>query len=280
MARSAGRGRLEKAVAGSVRLVPGARNLAGLHECSIPQKDQLCGPFWGALVLTAAGHPTDQDEVALRAGTTLAEGDPAEWLPPGAAPRTDYALSIPVAAAEAASGTSAPGLARSIEELSNNTLGVIPVAGPWSAATVVSLVELVAAETPECTLVANLRTGRLWGSRPPARLLLDYLLGLPVEAPAPDWDCGHFLAIAASLNGPGATLLALRDTYPNLGWGGYHLQPAEAVAAALERGDGHEGGVLCVCEASAAGALTRRLEEAGFELRHWDNGSSDRHEGR
>src|SRR5215216_2640028 len=87
MARSAGRGRLENAVAGSVRLVPGARNLAGLHERSIPQRDQLCGPFWGALVLTAAGHPTDQDEVALRAGTTLAEGDPAGWLPPRAPPR-------------------------------------------------------------------------------------------------------------------------------------------------------------------------------------------------
>src|SRR5215217_9755063 len=104
---------------GSVTVVPGAHDLARLHAEEMPQKDQLCGAFWGALVLTAAGHPTDQDEVALRAGTTLAEGDPAGWLPPGAAPRTDYAVSIPVAAAEAASGTSAPGLARSIEELSD-----------------------------------------------------------------------------------------------------------------------------------------------------------------
>jgi uncharacterized protein DUF6885 len=262
-------------VVGSVKLVPGARDLAGLHERSIPQKDQLCGPFWGSLVLTAAGHPMDQDEVALRSGTTLAKGDPAGWLPPGASPRTDYALSIPTATDEASSGTSAPGLARSIEELSENTLEVVPVAGPWTAATVVSLVKLAAAEVPECTLVANLRTGRLWGSRPPATLLLDLLLGLPVEAPVPDWDCGHFLAVVASLSGPGGTLVALRDTYPELGWGGYHLQPAEAVAAALERGDGHEGGVLCVCEASAAEAFAGKLEEAGFELRHWDNGTPD-----
>jgi hypothetical protein len=262
-------------VAGSVKLVPGARDLAGLHERSIPQKDQLCGPFWGSLVLTAAGHPMDQDEVALRSGTTLAKGDPAGWLPPGASPRTDYALSIPTATDEASSGTSAPGLARSIEELSENTLEVVPVAGPWTATTVVSLVKLAATEVPECTLVANLRTGRLWGSRPPATLLLDLLLGLPVEAPVPDWDCGHFLAVVASLSGPGGTLVALRDTYPELGWGGYHLQPAEAVAAALERGDGHEGGVLCVCEASAAEAFAGKLEEAGFELRHWDNGTPD-----
>jgi len=267
---------LEHPIAGSVKLVPGAGDLAGLHERAIPQRDQLCGPFWGALVLTATGRPTDQDEVALRAGTTLAEGDPAQWLPPGASPRTDYSLSLPVSPEEPSAGTSASGLARSIEELSANALKVIPVAGPWTAATVVDLVELAASsEVPGCTLVANLRTGHLWGSRPPARLLLEYMIGLPVEPPVADWDCGHFLAIVASLSGSGGTLLALRDTYPELGWGGYHLQPAPVVAAALERGDGHEGGVLCVCEASAAGAFAAKLEERGFALRHWDNGTPE-----
>jgi len=154
-------------------------------------------------------------------------------------------------------------------------LSVVPVAGPWSADAVVSLVEISAAAAPECALIANLRTGRLWGSRPPARLLLDYLLGHPVEAPPPDWDCGHFLTIAGCLGGPGGSLVVLRDTYPQLGWEGYHLQPAGAVAAALERGDGHEGGALCACETQAADALAGRLGKAGFELRHWDNGSPD-----
>ena len=267
---------MEHPVAGSIKLVLGTRELARLHEKAMPQKDHLCGPFWGALALTAAGCPTDQDEVALRAGTTLAKGDPAEWLPPGASPRTDYGLPLLSAPDEASSGTSASALARGIEELSERSLRVIPVAGPWTAATVAALVEGAAAKAPECTLIANLRTGRLWGSRPPARLFFDHLLGLPVEAPAPDWDCGHFLAIVAALSGPSDTLVALRDTYQELGWGGYHLQPAEAVAAALERGDGHEGGVLCVCEASAAEAFAGKLEEAGFELRHWDNGTPDR----
>src|SRR5918995_1715356 len=161
---------LRHPVAGSVRLVPGARDLAGLHEKAIPQKDQLCGPFWGALTLSAAGHAVEQEEVALRSGTTLAEGDPSEWLPPGASPRTDYNLPLPVSPDEASAGTSAPGLARGVEELSGNTLKVIPVAGPWTAETVLSLVEISASEAPECTLVANLRTGRLWGSRPPSRL--------------------------------------------------------------------------------------------------------------
>jgi hypothetical protein len=263
-------------LAGAVEVVPGPRDFALLHERAIPQKDQLCGPFWAALILSAAGHAAGQEEVALRAGTTLAEGDPAGWLPPGASPRTDYAATIPIAVEESSSGTSASGVARGIEELSGGTLAVVPVAGPWSADAVVSLVEISASQAPECALIANLRTGRLWGARPPARLLLDHLLGRPVAPPPPDWDCGHFLTIAACMSGPGGALIALRDTYPQLGWDGYHLQPAGAVAAALQRGDGHEGGVLCACETPAAEELAGRLGEAGFELRHWDNGSADR----
>jgi hypothetical protein len=262
-------------LAGAVGTVPGPPDFALLHERAMPQKDQLCGAFWGSLTLSAAGHPASQEEVALRAGTTLAEGDPAGWLPPGAAPRTDYEATIPVASDGASAGTSATGVARSIEELSGGTLAVVPVAGPWSAGKVVSLVEIAAAQTPGCVLIANLRTGHLWGSRPPARLLLDYLHGRQVEAPPPDWDCGHFLTIAACAGGPGGALVAIRDTYPQLGWNGYHLQPAQAVAAAIVRGDGCEGGVLCACEAPAEEALTRRLGEAGFEVRHWDNGSPD-----
>ena len=51
-------------------LVPGAGDLAGLHQKAMPQKDQLCGPFWGALVLEASGRPAGQDDLALHAGTT------------------------------------------------------------------------------------------------------------------------------------------------------------------------------------------------------------------
>lgn len=259
--------------AGGVKLVPEAPGFGDLYERTAPQKDQLCGPFWGALALTAAGYAFDQDRVALHAGTSLAEGDPAEWLPSGASPRTDYGISIPLAADEPTSGTSAMGVARGIEELSGGGLAVVPVAGSWSPESVTALVEIARDTLSECALIANLRTGRLWGSRPPAGLFFDYLLGKPVTAPPADWDCGHFLSIVASLSGPGGTLIALRDTYRELGWGGYHLQPAEAVAAALARGDGNEGGVLCVCAPPEADALSERLKTEGFELRHWDNGT-------
>jgi hypothetical protein len=258
---------------GSVRLVPAPPEATGLYERAVPQKDQLCGAFWGSLALTAGGYPFDQDEVALRAGTSLAEGDPSEWLPPGASSRTDYRVALPDAADEATSGTSAIGVARGIEDLSGSGLAAVPVAGPWSPERVVALVEIVAEMLSECTLIANLRTGRLWGSRPPAGLFFDHLLGRPVTPPPPDWDCGHFLSILGSVSGPGGTLLALRDTYRELGWGGYHLQPAEAVADALARGDGCEGGVLCACPASEAEALAGRLKAEGFEVRHWDNGT-------
>src|SRR5215210_5892654 len=194
-------------LAGTVGVLPGSPDFALLYESAIPQKDQLCGAFWRSLILSAAGHGASQEEVALRAGTTLAEGDPARWLP-GASPRADYEATIPVAIDKAFAGTSATGVARGIEELSGGVLTVVPVAGPWNADAVVTLVEIAAATAPECVLIANLRTGRLWGSRPPARLLLDYLLGRQVEAPPPDWDCGHFLTIAACMGGPGG---ALRD---------------------------------------------------------------------
>ncbi|HKI05880.1 MAG TPA: hypothetical protein VKK31_28120 [Thermoanaerobaculia bacterium] len=257
-------------------VVPGPGDFALLHEREMPQKDQLCGAFWGALTLSAAGYRTSQEEVALLAGTTLAEGDPTEWLPPGAAPRNDYISALPLTPGGASAGTSAAGVARGIEELSGGALSVIPVAGPWTEETVDSLIETASDSAPECVLIANLRTGRLWGSHASARLLLDHLAGRTVEPPQPDWDCGHFLSVAASIRGPGSVLVALRDTYPQLGLGGYHLQPAGALAAALERGDGLEGGVLCACDGRAAEALTARLGEGGFELRHWDNGSPGR----
>ena len=262
-------------LAGTVGAISGPSDFALLHERAMPQKDQLCGAFWGSLILSAYGRATGQEEVALRAGTVLAEGDPAGWLPPGATPRADYEATIPVADDDTSAGTSAKGVARSIEDLSGGMLAVVPVAGPWRADTVVSLVEISAATAPGCVLIANLRTGHLWGSHPPARLLLDHLLGRTVSPPPPDWDCGHFLTIAGCVDGPGGALIILRDTYPQLGWDGYHLQPAAAVAAALDRGDGQEGGVLCACEVQEAEALAGRLGEAAFVLHHWDNGSPD-----
>ncbi len=84
-------------------LLPGARELLALHARELPQRDDLCGAFCGALALRAAGiertagEPLDQDAVALAAGSVVSarqrprqpaarRNGPAR-LPPGAAVR-------------------------------------------------------------------------------------------------------------------------------------------------------------------------------------------------
>ncbi|TMQ03893.1 MAG: hypothetical protein E6J90_52655 [Deltaproteobacteria bacterium] len=64
----------------------------------------------------------------------------------------------------------------------------------------------------------------------------------------------------------GDTLVLVHDSYPTLGWNGRHLQPARLVAAALERGDGREGGILAV-------APSDELRAVAGEVGLWDNGT-------
>jgi hypothetical protein len=267
-------------VTNTVTVVPELHPLAALHARELPQKDNLCGPFWIALALLAAGieevdgELVDQDLVALRAGTQLPDGDPVTFVPQGARPRNDYRIDIPRAARPEDFGTSAGALVRATEELSAGRLAVVPVSGPWTEDAVLAVVEATS-DVPAALLVANIRTGPLWGSRPDAGTLLAHLAGASAEGPPPEWDVGHFTNLVATVRGPGSAFIAVRDTYPTLGWGGYHLQPAERMAAALERGDGKEGGVLAVVRADDAPALRQALERGGSAVRLWDNGTSD-----
>jgi hypothetical protein len=150
-------------------------------------------------------------------------------------------------------------------------VSVVPVAGPWRADTVVALLEHCLAAAPDAVLIANVRTGPLWTTRPSPIALLAALAGETADVPACEWDEGHFLSLFALVRGTGGTLIGVRDTYRSLGWHGHHLQPPSAAAAALNRGDGREGGVLCVVPSVTAPALRAAL--GGFALRMWDNGS-------
>jgi hypothetical protein len=255
--------------------------IGGLQTSWMPQKDGCCGPFWGAIALRAFGierfedEAVDQDLLAVQSGTTLDdEGDPYEALPPRSEPRLDYRLPLPVADHPAASGTSAHAVADGIERVGEGQVSVLPVAGPWTPESVEALLDTVAEVTPDAVLIANWATRHLWGSHPTPQALLAHLAGRDdVGGPPAEWDVGHFANLVGLLRGPGRSFVVVRDSYPSLGWEGHHLQPPTAAAAALRRGDGKEGGVLVALRAQAGDEMERRLEERGFELRHWNNGT-------
>jgi hypothetical protein len=252
--------------------------LISLHAREAPQKDNLCGPFWGSLALlsagiaTADGGPVDQDLVARESRTTLDSGDPVHSLPPGVGPRTDYRLELEVADPPT-SGTSATKLRAAITRLGGDALTTLPIAGPWTPAATSELVRLASEADPQALLIANVDTGYLWGARTPHAIFADYLAGRPAAATQADWSVGHFVALLFTIKRGDRVLVGILDTYPSLGSSGHYLQPVEAVAAALDRSGSGAGGVLCVCASAAAETLSQSLRAAGFELRDWDNGS-------
>ena len=137
----------------------------------------------------------------------------------------------------------------------------------WDSGAVVRLVSF--ALERGARLIANLRTGRLWGTRPPLELLLAELEGEEMAGPPAEWDVGHYVGLGALLGGGRGSLVLVHDSYPSLGWDGVHLQPPRALAAALRRDDGREGGVLCVLAAERAGDV----DALGFDVEFWDNGT-------
>ncbi len=222
-------------------LLPGARALLEVHARELPQRDELCGAFCGALALRAAGveqrdgEPLDQDAVALTAGSVVSETPNTDSLPLGERGRRDYRVSLPLTRDSALSGTTAPGLVLAIERLAGEELVAIPYSGPWSGVALDGMFDLARGFANPVTLVANHATTHLWGTHPRMDQLLDYLLDGDLEGPPPDWRVGHFACVVGRVSGPAGALYALADTYPALGTGGVHVQPRERLAAALER---------------------------------------------
>jgi hypothetical protein len=263
-------------------LLPGTEELLALHARELPQRDELCGAFCGALALRAAGiesadgEPLDQDAVALAAGSTISERPGAHTLPGGEAGRRDYRLLLPTVADPAVSGTTASGLVRALERLGAGQVTAIPLAGPWSGATLSGLFALACTVGEPVALLANIATRHLWGARAHPDQLLAYLLygeAATASGPAADWDVGHFVCVVGQVAGPGGELYLLADTYPVLGHGGVHLQPRERLAAALERGEEPAGGIVALVGASDAAALRAGARELGLVQESWDNGS-------
>jgi hypothetical protein len=262
-------------------LLPGARELLEAHARELPQRDDLCGAFCGALALRAGGiatapdggEPIDQDTVARAAGSVVGMHTDPAILPFDEPGRRDYRLALPCVADSSVSGTTAAGLAGAVQELAGGRLVAIPFGGPWTAETLDGLFDLSAALERPVTLLANLHTRHLWGSHPRADQLLAYLLDGDPAGPQPDWDVGHFVCIVARVSGPGGSLYGVVDTYPSLGVGGVHVQPRERLAAAIERRDMPAGGVLVVIDAEDAPAVRAGAAALGLLEGIWDNGT-------
>lgn len=263
----------------AAELLPGAARLAELHAAELPQKDELCGSFCTLLALRAAGlEIPDQDTVALAAGAVLppAGYDHLAALPEGEQGRHDYRLELPVIDDGDLAGTSAAGLVRAVGVLSVGAQTALPVAGPWQPDMVAGLLGIAAAEE-QASVVLNLATGVLWGSRPPLLALLGYLAtGDDSLGPAADWQVGHFTGCLGAIRGAAGTLVLVADTYASLGWNGIHLQPIERVAASLRRDAlTSSGGALLIVPSAAADRVGAALGSAGLIVAAWDNGSPD-----
>ncbi len=269
-----------------VTLLAGARALLALHARELPQRDDLCGAFCGALALGAAGieeHDSeliDQDAVALAAGSVVSALGDIGSLPRGEQGRRDYRLSLPFVDDASVSGTTAAGVAGAVVKLSGSELAAIPYSGPWTAGTLGGLFDVVAALERPVTLVGNLLTRHLWGGHPAPDQLLDYLFDGALAGPPPDWDVGHFACVVGRVRGPAGSLYGVADTYPSLGNRGVHLQPAERLAAALERREQPAGGVIVVANAADAATVRAGAGALGLVEALWDNGTVTQETGR
>lgn len=260
-------------------LLGGARALLGAHALELPQRDDLCGAFCGALALRAAGidraggEPLDQDTVAMAAGSIVSGARDPGTLPAGETGRRDYRLAIPGIDDPDSSGTTAAGVVEAIAVLSGGALAPIPLSGPWTAETLDAGFALALECAGPVTLIANLATHHLWGGRPSAVQLLDCLYEGNEDGPPPDWDVGHFSCIFARTDGPRGSLYALADTYPALGNRGIHLQPRGRLAAAIDRRDKPAGGIIAVVGAGQAGRFREGAAAIGLREEIWDNGT-------
>jgi hypothetical protein len=219
-------------------------------RADLPQCDELCGPFWAAAALRAAGFAATQEDAALAAGSVLAPAGGPSSLPPG---ETGRRASVALPLGEPA-GTSAHGVARAVEVLSGGRLSAVPASGDPTAA---QLLELLA--HLEGPVIANVDTAALWDPSVSAEQVERYVRTGEDSGPDSAWRVGHFLAVAQAR----PPLLVLADSYPSRVT---HVQPAERVARAL-RGRGLlvvTGDPVPVREAIAA---------AGLAVELWDNGS-------
>lgn len=263
-----------------VQLLSGIPDIVQAHQQAGQQPDNLCGPYWVSILLHAygtgdiSGDSISADHIAAIAGSVLPMIDPARCVPPGATSRQDYRVALPQTENAAESGTSVQGLIRAIAQVSNGQYALVPLRADWSADWIAALLDLCQSHPQwKAVPVCNIQTGPLWGSHLSLVDAIAYLNGQSIQPPPADWDVGHFVVLAGQVTGSAQALAIVQDTYPVLGWDGYHLQSFEAVAQALSRTDGHEGGVVLFVTERDRPEVEQCAIACGFTVSPWDNGS-------
>lgn len=262
-------------VVSSINLLPGVAQIVQAHRLAGQQHDNLCGPYWVALLLRVYGKlSVSTEQAASLAGSILPIGDPTTWVPKGVRPRHDYSVALPQTDCLQDAGTAAAGLIEAVSSASRDKFSLIPLKADWSEKQVEALVSLCQDNSDWVTVpICNLQTGSLWGSALPLGDAIAYLQGVEIQPPLADWNVGHFVVLAGKIRGAARSLLIVQDTYPEFGWDGYHLQPAEAIAAALNRNDGSEGGVFLFVATQYKAEVEAKSKEKGFAIASWDNGT-------
>lgn len=258
----------------SVQLLPEMSDFAREHQLAGQQQDNLCSPYWAAILLRSRGFSVSPEQIARSAGSVLPIGESSTWLPKGARSRQDYELSLPETKHPRDAGTSAQGLIDAVASTSQGTYCLLPLQAHWSAERVETVLNFCQTRADwQMVPLCNIRTDHLWGTQLSVNEAIAYLKGNPIVAPPADWCVGHFLALAGIVTGEARLLVLVCDTYPMFGWQGYHLQSADAIAQALNRGDGCGGGILLFAASQDQTQIEQQAREAGFSVGVWDNGS-------
>ena len=255
----------------AVQLLPGFLPIVQAHRRAGQQPDNLCAPYWASILLRSQGFDATPEAIAQLAGTVLPVGDAASWLPTGAESKQDYSLPLPTTVCLSNAGTSAQGLIAAVTQLTAGAFCLLPLQTHWTIDRLQDLLQLcrIWQVVPLC----NLCTSPLWGTGLAVGDAIAYLNGQTIVPLKADWNVGHFLTLAGTVQGAVQTLMLVCDTYPHFGWQGYHLQPAEAIAQALNRDDGTGGGVLLLIRSEDQSEISRQAEAIGLVIEVWENGS-------
>jgi len=184
-------------------------------------------------------------------------------------------------------GTSAAGVKYALETVTNGELVGIPIPSRrgekvfFTEEVFNRLVELLVSKISEWRYQAllNLQTSLLLNCINAYHDIFTVLLSRNPElsvGPNP-WRVGHFVSLAGFIRvideGRERMYFLLRDTYKNIGYMGYHVQPVSNVRKALVRDDGREGGILLIVSKDLAGEVENAIKGLGLEIGLWDNGT-------